>query len=67
MSRCSAVELMDSIAVWLRDIVLSYKIVVCTACKSQAYFIELSSCLSVTDNICLHFYFSVIRPDMRGI
>ena len=32
-----------------------WKIVVCTACTSQAYFMTLSPRLSVTDTICLHF------------
>ena len=41
-----------------------YKIVVCTACKSQVYFVVLSPRLSVTDTICLHFHFSVSRPTM---
>jgi hypothetical protein len=41
--------------------------VVGTACKSQAYFIELSPRLSVTHTICLHFHVSVSRPGMGGI
>jgi len=45
----------------------SCKIAVCTACKSQAYFIMLSPRLSVIDTICLHFNFSVSRPGMGGI
>ena len=43
------------------------KIVVCTECKSQAYFIMLSPRLSVTDTIRLHFHFSVSRPGMGGM
>jgi hypothetical protein len=60
---------MDIIAVWLIDNAFfsSAKIAVCTACKSQAYFIVLSHRLSVTDTIYLHFHFSVSRPSMGGI
>jgi len=59
---------MDITSVWLIDIVFFFcKIVVCTVCKSLAYFITLSPRLSVTDTICLHFYFSVSRPGMGGI
>ena len=36
-------------------------------CTSHAYFIALSPSLSVNDNICLHFRFSVSRPGMGGI
>jgi len=43
------------------------KIVLCTACKSQSYFVMLSPRLSLTDIICLHFHFSVSRPGMEGI
>ena len=43
-----------------------YKIVVCTARKSQVYFV-LSPRLSVTYSICLHFHFSVSRLGMGEI
>ena len=42
------------------------KIMVCTACKSEAYFV-LSPRLSVTDTVCFNFHFSVSRPVMGGI
>jgi len=61
---------MDISAVWLIDIIFFFpfcKIVDCTACKSQAYFIVLSPRLSVNHNICLHFHFSVSRPGMGAI
>jgi len=48
-------------------LLLFCKNVVCTAGKSQAYFIMLSPRLSVTDIICLHFHFSVSRPGVGGI
>ena len=38
-------------------LLFSCKIMVRTACKSQAYFVMLSPRLSVTDTICLHFLF----------
>jgi len=53
------VELMDTIAALLIDIVFFCKIVLCTVYKSYAYFIMLSPRLS-----CLHFYFLASRPDM---
>jgi hypothetical protein len=43
------------------------RIVLCTVCKSYAYFIVLSPCLSVNHTICLHFYFLVRRPGVGGI
>jgi hypothetical protein len=43
------------------------QVVLCAACKSQAYLIVLSPRLSVTDTICLHFHFSVSTPGMGGI
>jgi hypothetical protein len=68
--KCCVVQLIDIIAVWLMDIVsffLFCNIVLCTACKSQAYFVMLSPRLSVTDTICLHFNFSVSITSMEGI
>jgi hypothetical protein len=50
-----------------RHCFFSCKIVVRTVGTSQAYFFVLGPRLSVTDTICLHFYFSVSRPGMEGI
>jgi len=61
---------MDIVAVWLIDIVFPppfCSIAVCTARKSQAYFIVLSPRLSVTDAVCIYFHFSVSRLGMGGI
>ena len=58
---------MDVIAVWLIDSGYFFcRIVVCAVYKSQAYFM-LNPRLSVTHNICLHFYFVLSRPVMGGI
>jgi len=57
---------MDIVAVWLIDFFFC-RIVVCTVCKSSAYFIALIPRLSVTGTICLHFYILVRRPDMGEI
>jgi hypothetical protein len=43
------------------------RIVVCTVCKSQAYFTVLSPRLSVTHSVCLHFCFLASRPGKGGI
>jgi len=63
------VQLMNIIAVWLIDIAsfLFYRIVLCTVCKLQAYFIMLNPRRSVTHIVCLQFYFLVSRPGMGRI
>jgi len=60
------VKLMDIIAVRL-ILFFFCKIVLCTVCKSQSYFIMLSPRLSVTNTICLHFHFAVNRSGTGGI
>jgi len=60
------VYLVDISAVWLVDIVVFCRIVVCTACKSLTFFSILSPRLHVTHIICLHFDISVNRPGMGG-
>ena len=62
---CNVVQLMDVFAVVDR-LFLFCRVVVCTVCPLQAYFIVKISRLSVTHNIFLHFYFLVSRPDIGG-
>ena len=61
------VYLVDIGAVWLVDIVVFCRIVVCTACMSLTFFSILSPRLPVSRTICLHFDISVSRRGMGGI
>jgi len=56
---------MDIAAVWLT--LFFFLRIVCTICKSKAYFIKLSPLLPVIHTICLHFCFLVSRSGMGGI
>ena len=53
--------LINIVAVWLMDVTFICRIVICTLCKSYAYSIVLSPCVTVTHIICLHFDF-LINP-----
>jgi hypothetical protein len=58
------VLLMDIVVVLLMDTAFFCRNVLCTVCKSQAYFLVLSSRLSVNHTIYLHYYFLASRAGM---